>query len=500
MIKNPLDKLNQAANKLSSSISINDFVIPLIFIFLVIFLTTAGFISGISKFSPDSWSYYELSKNIFENNFYNFNTYRSYYSEKNSTSFPFGYPFIIAIAQYIFGHHPFTSVVVNMILALSSWALCTRLLDQLKFSRLSSIAIATSLILSPAYLDEIFAGRSIPAAILLCILCYSAFISHRFILCGILLGLSALIRFDHLAYGLIFQLLIYILDHRNVTRSLSIGLGFIIGILPWALYSQLYFDKFWVSDNSWVALSALPAHVVDYPAAATSTAFEYPALWAKKIISNLSPLFISVAKSSINFPLLPILIGLCVLLSLHIRKSGKIKMLILCSFALVASLSPFLLTGYFASRYFSLFFFIFSSLLVFSIEATPLDQVKLRNYRYLLIFSICFSTLLGSVFMVKIGEAWLKGHERLDKEMDIILDLERCHLHHPDATFIFGKSARFAAQYGAITGNRTAFLPSNFSQMSDADKSNFFERMKPYLLIEKPRKANYRFCRRNITH
>lgn len=489
MLNNQFRNIDSFIDNLNTHLSSKRNILSLIFIFLVISLTITGFLSGVSRFSPDSWAYYELSKTVFENSFYNFNTYRSYYSEINSTSFPFGYPILLAIAQYIFGHSPFTAVIVNLIVAFSSWLITIRLLEKCRLSLFSSVAIATSLILFTPYLDEVFAGRSIPVAILLFTLCIYAFISNRFILCGSLLGLSALIRFDHLAYGLILQLLIYLLDFRKIKRSFMIGLGFILGILPWILYSQFYFGKFWVSDNSWVALSALPAFVVDYPASATITAFENPALWFDRIASNIFPLIISVVKSSLRFPLLPILLCLCLLFFHHIKKSGNHRILILSFLSIGSSFGPFLLTGYFDSRYFALSFLVFSSLLVFFIETTYLDQLKIRTYRYFLILSICFSTLLGSIYMAKIGYAWIKGYGSPDDEVDIIMGLNRCHLSQPEVTFIFAYT-RLAARYGATTGNRTAFLPSNFTRLSDVEKSKYFERMEPYFLIEDVFKAD----------
>ena len=78
---------------------------------------------GVSEFSPDSWAYFELSKSIFADRFYTFNTLRSYFSETYSASFPFGYPAILAVTHLLFGADPRLAIGVNLAAATASWFL-----------------------------------------------------------------------------------------------------------------------------------------------------------------------------------------------------------------------------------------------------------------------------------------------------------------------------------------------------------------------------------------
>ncbi|MGF1643287.1 MAG: hypothetical protein ACFCUJ_06545, partial [Thiotrichales bacterium] len=64
---------------------------------LLIALSVTGIKVGLTQYSPDSWSYYELSKTIFSGELYRFNTFRSYFSETYSAAFPLGYPVLIAL-------------------------------------------------------------------------------------------------------------------------------------------------------------------------------------------------------------------------------------------------------------------------------------------------------------------------------------------------------------------------------------------------------------------
>ena len=86
----------------------------LILIILGTVFTILAIIFGTSMFSPDSWSYYELSKTIFTNNFYEFNTYRSYFSDLKSAAFPFGYPIVLATINLI-SENPINAVFINIL-------------------------------------------------------------------------------------------------------------------------------------------------------------------------------------------------------------------------------------------------------------------------------------------------------------------------------------------------------------------------------------------------
>ena len=76
---------------------------------------------GVSQFSPDSWSYFELSKTVFSDRFYAFATYRSYVSDTYSASFPLGYPVTLAAAGAVFGSTPWLAVAVNLAASLAHY-------------------------------------------------------------------------------------------------------------------------------------------------------------------------------------------------------------------------------------------------------------------------------------------------------------------------------------------------------------------------------------------
>ena len=60
----------------------NRYAVYLIMAFFALLYASASSVLGISEFSPDSWAYFELSKTVFSDNFYKFNTFSSYFSNE----------------------------------------------------------------------------------------------------------------------------------------------------------------------------------------------------------------------------------------------------------------------------------------------------------------------------------------------------------------------------------------------------------------------------------
>ena len=452
---------------------------------LLAILATSGFVIGLSQFSPDSWAYFELTKSILEGDFYKFNTYRSYYSDIYSTSFPLGYPALLSAIQFITGIGAHAAVIVNVLAAAATWVTIIRLSEKLNLTPLAGLAIATSLIFFTPYLNEVHSGRSIPFAILLFLFAINAFISKYSFLSGLLLGFSVLVRFDYLLYSLLFMVALILLVRNRDNNTPIMILGFIVGMLPWISYSQIHFGKFWISDNSWVALSALPAFVVDFPAAPIISASDNPLLWIDRILSNIFPLARSIISSALRFPLI-LFLSLFLLLNIHCLDSKKRLHTALLLLLLCVSVAPYLLTGYFDSRYFSLVFVITSGIIIFLCESSILNISKLISFKILLIMSMVLSILTGWAYIAKQSLSGIINSEKFDAEEASILYLNECHSHQPDVTYIFTNNSIFAARYGAITGNRAAFIPSNYNRLTEELKEQFLKKMHPYAFISIP--------------
>lgn len=439
-------------------------------------------IARTSQFSPDSWSYLELAKTVFSERFFEFNTYRSYVSDRHSASFPLGYPVLLALAHLPFGAHPAVGVVLNFTLALASALLLIGIARRLGQPPLIQAILASSLLLYPQYVNEILSARAIPAALLCFIAATWLSLSRRHFLAGLMLGLSALIRFDFLANALLFLggfACLY--AHGRIRSIAAMSAGLVAGLLPWITYSLLFFGRWWVSDNSWVALSAAPALVLDYPAEASATLMNNPAQWLGRILHNVSGLLASLAASAPGYPAFIVIV--CVLLWSVWKRSTSLMWRDAAVLALAtASLAPYILTGYFDARYFTLFFVTLS---VVVLSRANLASIPLRG-------QVTACLLFGLVALVAVVR--LLGYTTAQSEAyaataatenALIARLSACHEVKPETRFIFaGEALNVSFKYGALTGGRAAAIPSNFYSMDAPTRASYFSDMQPYQLVD----------------
>ena len=259
--------------------------------------------------------------------------------------------------------------------------------------------------------------------------------------------------------------------------------GFLIGVLPWVAYSYIHFSKLWISDNSWVALSAIPANVLDYPAAPIKSAFEYPFLEISKLLKNSIRVIISFIRSSLMFPLLFIFFIFVCLRWKKFNPLIKTRAIIIVSL-LPLSVAPYILTGYFDSRYFALIFLCLSGIIIYSVYPNQEGVFPGINVRGLTLLSLILTIAIGISFLSK--DIW-QGYnqtEEMKKQTALIKSIQTCHLSDPTKILFFLNDANeLASKYGALTGMRTALAPSNFYDMNSEEKYLFLEQMKPYHLF-----------------
>ncbi|WP_454907816.1 hypothetical protein [Variovorax gossypii] len=450
---------------------------------MLLLIATAGIV-GASAFSPDSWAYLELAKTIWSERFYEFNTYRSYFSEVHSASFPLGYPVLISLLQLVAGADPRVAVVLNVLAAAASWWLIAQAGRWLGVSRLGVTAVASALFLYPGYLDEVLAGRSIPAAILAFLVGICCLIRARPFVAGLFLGASALVRFDFLVYGFLAIFVCFLIRKAsNFFRALAL-LGFLAGLLPWIVYSYVYFGKMWISDNSWVAASVAKAFVLDFPAKAELAAANAPVLWVLRWLGNIFPLLASFLGGLLKFPLVIISLGFFLASLSRIEKRQRWTALVVILVG-AASLAPYLLTGYFDQRYFALIFLCFSAVFIFSSDQLQAgSRGHASAYRYAMLGSIIASFAIGGFSLFEMAKASIQGEkQQADVELAISA-LSKCHRNTPDITYIFKDEVMsLAPRYGARTGFRAAFIPSNFGRMTDTEKAAYLKHMEPYRIF-----------------
>jgi len=475
-----LDKFESALNSKLEQRGVLNLILVLYFLLFA----SSSLLVNLSRYSPDSWAYFELSKTIFTGNFYKFNTFRGYFSSDYSTSFPFGWPVAISLASSLAGADPLNAVYINIILATLTISIFFKTSERLKLKATHAFLICSALLLYRPYTNELLSGRSMPFAIFLFLLGFYLFQKNSIFFSGLFFGASALVRFDFLVFSFIFQLSALFLTKDKTEDKFLLFIGFTTGILPWVIYSYLHFNTFWVSDNSWVAASALPAFVVDYPATPIVSAFQDPIAWLKRVIGNFIPLSKSVATSVIYFPIFILLFFLLLINLKKFNRDAKFNFKVVFISG-ICGMSPYALTGYFDPRYFTLIFLIGSTFCVYTLNST--DHL---NYFGLslnsLIFLMVVATLIyGGFFLFRDNFVARNNLINLENQEVQIYDLYSCHKLKPWSIYIFtGEAGAMAPRYGAITGMPTAFLPSNFDRMTIPEKDRYFEHMQPFVIID----------------
>jgi hypothetical protein len=437
---------------------------------------------GDSGFSPDSWAYFELAKSVFGDEFYRVNTYRSYFSETRSASFPFGYPLLIAAVQQVVGVHPMAAVGINIAAAVGTALLIVSICRREGVPELAQAALVLSLLLYDGYMDEVLFGRSIPLAILCFVGAFRLVLASRHFAAGLLLGAAALVRFDFLVFGILFLAAMPLLTRRRAPELAAAAAGFLLGIAPWVAYSLAYFGKPWVSDNSWIALAAARAYVADYPAAAAATAFDAPGQWLLRVASNIPGLFKFLVSWSFQYPL-AVFLGLFAAACWLVRRRRPERKTVLVLAVLLASLFPYALTRYFDNRYFALLFLSLSFFLMLRLRDERLRGMGLPAVAFLALLA---TLVLGAKSIAGIVHKADLAQEGRALEDRFISSLQACQRARPEIRYIFlGEASRLAPRYGATTGGLAAFIPSNFAGMGEGERQAYLEKMKPYALIDK---------------
>jgi cytochrome c553 len=146
-------------------------------------------------------------------------------------------------------------------------------------------------------------------------------------------------------------------------------------------------------------------------------------------------------------------------------------------------MTPYLLTGYFDARYFALPFFLLQLALVVWLFFDTGGWRQSSSVGAVAV--VLFPTVACGV--MALGNALISASAKQPSEgkaKAMVLQAYSCHLSEPGRRFIFGGELAFIApRYGALTGLPTAFLPSNYKEMSEGARASYLSAMTPYRLM-----------------
>ena len=448
------------------------------------------------ELSPDSWSYFELSKTIYSN-FYNFSTLRSYENASQySASFPPLFPFLISTFNVLFDLGPRAGLVINIAIL----PLIAISLERLSFRvfRLRFLGCVTFLVClsDTSFLNEVLSGRAIPLQILILVILFRSLLDlssetelNGFIRSSMLLGFCLLNRFD--AVATVPIIFVYILSLKPTAKQIfTFTVSFLLSISPWIIYSIGHFGSVWKTDNSFVAKAVAKTYVTDWYSRPILTIREDFWGWYERVLSNVYPLYFNYMEGleylgrSFVTALTIFLMFLFVSFLRGERAHFFIKMdslnaltkfvLLLLGFGIV-TLVPNLLTGYFDIRY-------------FAFQRMLLVAMSLGTFYKILSLKLDVNKALGqSVFLCApclLALSYIKlppaPPAPSASESDALFpawvsELEGCILKQESFTGVFFLDTYNPFQFGAITSLKTGHSPENFKDLSTNERRLFFK-------------------------
>ena len=206
--------------------------------------------------SPDSYSYYDMARTLFSD-FGRVATVRQYVVFTDyGISFPYLYPLLLAVTDSLTGLGMYSGVALNVPLSALAAVLLLPLSRRICGRDWPGLLAAAVLLTNRKFLSEVLSGRAIPAAVLcvvllLLVLCREDWRSFpNLFLAGLLAGASMALRFDNLtAVGFLGLCVLLLSGRGRLPRAVCCGLGALIPLLPWAVYSLARFGTVWISDN-----------------------------------------------------------------------------------------------------------------------------------------------------------------------------------------------------------------------------------------------------------
>lgn len=261
----------------------NEVNIPTLAITYLILALMVSFISMNVLYSPDSYSYYEMSQTLFSN-FGLVNTIRQYqHFTELGISFPYFLPMLIRFVNAFTGFSIYSGNIINLITTFMCIYFLMKMSRRLTSSTYPGIIAIFLMIFNPEFMEELMSARAVPLSIL-CVLLILDIVIHsetfgiiqeerkvlkplsnkvlsvvnkkciekELFFMGLFAGMGMVIRFDFIVIsgltGVI--LVIYFCYRKNFLRTIPFYiLGLLIFTMPWIVYSIFHFHTPWISDN-----------------------------------------------------------------------------------------------------------------------------------------------------------------------------------------------------------------------------------------------------------
>lgn len=444
-------------------------------------------------FSPDSWSYYEMSKTILHGPF-RVPTIRQYLIfTDQAISFPYLYPLLIALFNQCAGIGIYSGILVNLSAVFFTGVTLYRISQRLLKNPLPGAMAFVFLCSHYDYLGEITSARSIPVSILLTLLvfywlCPLPQVRYRQIFwAGLAAGAGMVTRFDGMIVAFFAAICVAVLGTPGRWKSLGAFIGGLLPFtLPWMIYSLVFFNSLWISDNGgtlWLLSSTVPQRYYSQQYV-VPTFWNMPGIWFKLLFTVKLP---TIARAlGISWVLgggVAFLVWFGYLSAIGCLEglrawAGKNKRLLFTAAVVaviyLAKTASLVLVGYNPSRYHietCVFLVFFATALLTSLTENHITRQALCKHSLAIVATIIllyhglalyYDRLPGLGENRKdyvLQQSTILGQDPLTEEIYTIVTQ---HKENPRVLFI---DYEVAFRFGALTGIQTFTLP--FTQNDD---------------------------------
>ncbi|CAN5370134.1 hypothetical protein BH10PSE13_BH10PSE13_11300 [soil metagenome] len=481
---------------------------PLFAVLIAVLL--AGFAYGLhdrTSFNPDSWSFYELARSI-PLDFYRIHFVRQFWMTPGySSAFPPLWPTLLFLVDRIAG----SGAASGFYLAVLSSAVFVAASEQAGrccfHIRWIGLAAALLVLSHGGFVQELLSGGTIPLqmtlyAIVLWVLMLPEFAARHPVrqaaVLGLLCGLALMNRFDALPFVVSMLLVLIFLTGSGVTSwsKLQVPLAYLVSVQitvsPWILYSRQHFHRWFATDNSRTALSADPlAYVTDWWPSPQPTLFDEPVRWLAKVALNFMRLF-PAAFASPGLPALLLwlvvfaMIGGAAAIALFAwpdrsnqtfsgtatnwRQSRQSRAAIGALLAILSILPSYVLTGYFAERYFAPEIWIIAFLALGWLASRMANQEQRDLFGWFSAVVVLTATAMVMAHMIiATPPSPLSAFPRDREDADV----ERCLFKGGTASVLLGTDATNSARLSALYFWDIVLLPENFRRLTPAEARQF---------------------------
>ena len=476
-------------------------------------------------YSPDSWTFYELSKTIFHD-FYRLSTIRAYVTDlEYGASFPPLWPGLIALVDAVFQTGARTGYGLAFV-SFGAFVFMSELAGRAGFQvKWLGTGVGLLTLIDPSMLfSELVAGRSIPLQMFLYAAILYVFLRNRHldishcVVLGALAGLAAMNRFDALLFPGILCVGLYFLT-RQISTAIAFGIAAAIMISPWVIYSVNTFGSPVTTDNGAVALALdRNAFVTDWWPSPRPILFDDPGAWFAKVFGNLIPLLLRIfliigSAMGVTIIAFAMIGGAFVSMTARGRQdrptgnvatpNGKqshaVKVFVLMGFAFSVQLSTYIVTGYFNPRYFTPMIW-FGSLVGFGwfvhwgMSAAQRQVLGLCCCMFFAASTLAVLSNNGSFWPSVGNEGQTAKWDDFERPV-IISKLNKCLSRaSTDARLLVVGDPNLAARLGALTGRHALMEPRNMERgrLDVAGVRSFLTQWRVgYILAATPARAEF---------